>query len=79
MIFPPPNKFKQGLLDKFIGFWGGIVGRDNILKFHGGTDEEAQEVYDYYIEEVKKLINEEGRKRKEEEKKRNKESGKMIF
>ncbi len=79
MIFEKPSEAKKALLSKFIGNWSGIVGRDNMLKFHGGTDEEAQEVYEYYLEEVTKLINDESFKRKQEEKKQNKENGKIVM
>ena len=78
---------KKELQSKFIGFWSGIVGRENLVKFYGGTDKEAQEVYDFYLEEITKLINDESRKRKikahEDAKnphyKNGIEIGKMIF
>lgn len=79
MTFPEPSEKKKELLGKFVGHWSGIVGREDMLRFHGGTDEEAQEVYEFYLSEITKLINEESWKRKAEEKKQNKESGKITF
>lgn len=76
MTFPEPSKERQALEKKFIGYWSGIVGRENFFKFYGGTDEEAQEVYDFYLSEIKKLINDEGIKRRMESKK---ETGKIKF
>ena len=64
MIFPEPSEERKELESKFIGLWSGIVGRENMLKFYGGTDEEAEEVYEFYLSEITKIINEESRRRR---------------
>ena len=76
MTFPEPSEKRKELESKFIGYWSGIVGRENFVKFYDGTDEEAQEVYDFYLSEIKKLINDEGFRRRTESKK---ETGKITF
>ena len=77
-----PSKKKKELQSKFIGFWSGIVGRENFVKFYGGTNEEAQEVYDFYLSEITKLINDESNKRKmkakEDAKKPHYVDGKLV-